>query len=564
MQFIDTSRIRVRLDQRIAAEDGTELSIDVYLPPQPGRYPVLLHRTAADNNRWPRTFGATQFQPGNADRWKAFAAQGFIVATADVRGRGDSGGTFFPFANEGADGAVTVEWLRNLPECDGTVGAFGTGYAAFCAWAAIGAGAPISAVASISPFGAVGEGLLHRGGAVRLDWLFWMHLVGGRTLQPAALPPWPEIHRHLPLMSMDSALERHDIPWRSWLEHLDAGDPFWAPLRLAERLASRPIPGLHITGWWDAHLGGARYFYEAAMRSGAPQSLVIGPWDSAAIRHSARVVGGFDFGLRSMIDVDEILVQFFAARLRGEANQWSQPGARFFMTGRNDWIDGVGWPVAATGNRVLHLASDGCANTRRGDGALRDTVGASEGMDEMIDNPAMPVEFQSNFRSFAANEWSLNLDQGHITARDEALVYTSTPLASPLTAYGRPSVTLTVRCAAPDADLYVLLSDVFPLGSRDLHLSHAPIRLATIGKFAERKPLVLTVEMNELAHDFLPGHSIRLTIVPSLFPLYARNLHREDYLFAQGPVVSAISLHHGATSLGCLRLPIVERALGTV
>ena len=51
MRFLDTSRIRVRLDQRIAASDGTQLSIDLYLPPDAGRYPVLLIRTAADNNR---------------------------------------------------------------------------------------------------------------------------------------------------------------------------------------------------------------------------------------------------------------------------------------------------------------------------------------------------------------------------------------------------------------------------------------------------------------------------------------------------------------------------------
>lgn len=561
MRFLDTTRIRVRLDQRIAASDGTQLSVDLYLPPTAGKYPVLLHRTPADNNRWPRSVGPVQLQQASADRWKAYAAQGFIVATADVRGRGDSDGEFAPFVHEGTDGATTVGWLRTLPECDGTVGAFGAGYGAFCVWAAIAAGAPIDAVACMSPFGAVGGGFLHRGGAVRLDWLFWMHLIGGRTLQPASLPPWPTVHRHLPLVSMDAALGRSDIPWRTWLEHLDPDDPFWSPLRLAERLAERPTRGLHITGWWDAQLGSARYYYEAARRSGAPQSLIIGPWDSAGVRRSAPVTGGFDLGLRSMIEVDQTLVQFFAAQLRGETNEWTKSRTRCFITGRNEWVDAEAWPSGRGRTFELHLRSNGSANTRRGDGALDAVSSSSEGFDELTHNPEIPVEFQPNFRSFAGSEWSLNLDQGHITARDEALVYTSTPIDKALIAWGRPTVTLTVRCSAADADLYVLLSDVFPLGSRDLHLTHGAIRLATVREFRSRDPLIVTLEMDEVAHEFLPGHSVRLTVVPSLFPAYARNPHQPDYLNANTSALGVISLHHGGARTGVLRMPVVEALL---
>src|SRR6185437_12646586 len=135
--------------------------------------------------------------------------------------------------------------------------------------------------------------------------------------------------------------------------------------------------------------------------------------------------------------------------------------------------------------------SDGCANTRRGDGVLTEGAPASQAADEVAHNPAMPVEFQSSFKSFAASEFSLGLDQAHITGRDEGLVYTSMPLASTLTVTGRPTVTLTVCTEAPDADLFVLLSDVFPLGSRDLHLSHAAIRLATVPAFKPGRPLDL-------------------------------------------------------------------------
>src|ERR1700722_6766694 len=159
MRFVDTSRIRIRLDERVRAHDGTELSVDLYLPSFPGRYPVLMNRTVVDNNRG----GRPGISSPPAERWKAYAAQGYIVAVSDVRGRGDADGTFIPFVNEASDGAATIAWLRSLDECNGKIGLFGSGYGAFCAWAAAVTDRHVDAIVSISPFGAVGEGLAHRG-----------------------------------------------------------------------------------------------------------------------------------------------------------------------------------------------------------------------------------------------------------------------------------------------------------------------------------------------------------------------------------------------------------------
>jgi hypothetical protein len=554
MRFLDTARIRVRLDQRIVTTDGTELSVDLYLPSVAGQYPALLIRVASDNNRPGRMLeGTVNVQAGPADRWKALAAQGFIVAAADVRGRGDSDGVFCPFVHEGSDGAETVSWLRKQRECNGLVGLFGTGYAAFCAWATIAAGAQVDAIASISPFGAVGTGLCHRGGAVRLDWLFWMHLIGGRTLQPAEIPSWPLICRHLPLISMDVALGRSDIWWKDWLQHLDATDTLWQPLALRERLAARSVPGLHITGWWDGQLPAARYYFDAASQSGAPQSLLVGPWDAAAVRRPTAIVGGFDFGPRSVIDPDETIALFFKAHLGGDRAALPRPTVRLFVTGSNEWLDYDGWPGGANCVQELHLLSEGAANTRRGDGVLGVAGSCGPIIDRLTHNPAVPVEFQPTFTGFAG--CTISLDQAHITARDEACVYTSATLGDALTVCGRAEVTLTLCTDAPDADLYVLLSDVFPLGLRDLHLSHTAVRLATLDAFLPGKPVTITLELDEIVHKFMPSHSIRLTVTPSLFPLYARNLHQARYVCATDPAIAIIELHHGVGAPARLRLP---------
>jgi putative CocE/NonD family hydrolase len=553
MRFLDTSRIRTRFDERVIAADGTELSLDLYLPPEPGSYPVLLNRTAADNNR----VGRASISPPPAERCKALAAQGYIVASADVRGRGDSGGRFVPFIHEAEDGAATVAWLRTMAECNGRIGVFGSGYGAFCAWAAAVADGHVDAIASISPFGAIGEGQVHRGGAVRLDWLFWMHLVAGRTVQPPSVPPWPRIHRHVPLATMDDALGREDIWWGQWLEHLDRHDPYWASLDLAERIAATRIPGLHVTGWWDGQVGAARYYYEAACRCGERQTLIIGPWDTAAVRRPCRSVGGFDFGPRSVIDLDETLVGFFDVYLR-HCGDPVHTQSRMFITGRNEWVSCDTSPFDGKEIFDLYLSSASGANTRRGDGRLSGVQPKDHAVDTVVHNPDVPIDFQPQFVSFAATASTAgcSLEQSHITGRDEALVFTSAPLQQPITVLGRPKVVLSVRTNAADADLCVLLSDCFPLGTRDFHLAHGAIRLQMLPGFQPGQLVTVELTLDAVAHRFYPGHQIRLTLTPSLFPLYARNMQSRGYATAIVPAVAEIELHHGPSMGTLLRLPL--------
>ncbi len=57
-----------------------------------------------------------------------FARHGYNVVIQDVRGRGDSEGEFYPFRNEGRDGADTIAWLRTRRESNGRIGMYGFSY----------------------------------------------------------------------------------------------------------------------------------------------------------------------------------------------------------------------------------------------------------------------------------------------------------------------------------------------------------------------------------------------------------------------------------------------------
>jgi putative CocE/NonD family hydrolase len=560
MRFVDTSRIRSRFDERVPMRDGVELSADVYRPARPGRYPVLLTRTPYDNNRSPRPTGSTGLgtTTAPADRYKIIAAHGFIVVAGDVRGRGDSDGDFVPFENEGSDGADLATWASALPDSDGRLGLFGAGYAGFTALVAA-AHPAVTAIAVWSPFGA-GGGLPGAGGAARLDWLLWLHLVGGRTLQPADVPPWPKILRHRPLATMHEALGRPGAPWRDWVERAQAGPGSWPALRLDEILARSAAPMLLVTGWWDAGLMAAARYWDLARASSAHRRhrLLIGPWDARSVRTPRLETGGVAWGPGSVADHDELLIDWFEGQLRGRGRPAA--GVRVFVTGRNEWADLAEWPPTGT-STTLWLTSGGAANTRRGDGRLvRDGPVDGGRPDRFTHDPDNPVPWQPGHRPFtrSGRAADLTLDTSFATTRDDTLVYTSPPVAASMTISGRGRVRLWAETDAADADWVVGIEDVFPCDGRSVHLAHGIVRARTVAAFAPGSPTVFEIPLTAVAHELLPGHSLRLVVASSLFPLYAVNLGTTDYLHGREPVLARQTIHHNMTYPSLVELPVVK------
>src|SRR5437763_216600 len=111
---------------RIPMRDKVELNATLYLPKS----------ASAIASRTPVIFTLT---PYISDSYHArgayFASHGYAFALVDVRGRGNSGGEFEPFANEARDGYDIVEWFAKQPFCDGKVTIWGGSYAGFDQWA---------------------------------------------------------------------------------------------------------------------------------------------------------------------------------------------------------------------------------------------------------------------------------------------------------------------------------------------------------------------------------------------------------------------------------------------
>lgn len=90
----------------VRMNDGVTLSTQVNAPDSGGPWPVLVARTP---------YGKT----GLAEAFSPFTLAGYAVDVQDVRGTGESKGSFSFLRDELADAADTGQWILEQPFCNG-------------------------------------------------------------------------------------------------------------------------------------------------------------------------------------------------------------------------------------------------------------------------------------------------------------------------------------------------------------------------------------------------------------------------------------------------------------
>ena len=106
---------------RIPMRDGIHLNATVYRPKGRKKVPAIFTLTP---------YIADSYHP----RAAYFSQKGYAFALVDCRGRGNSEGTFTPFANEAQDGHDIVEWMASQPWCNGSISMWGGSYGGFDQW----------------------------------------------------------------------------------------------------------------------------------------------------------------------------------------------------------------------------------------------------------------------------------------------------------------------------------------------------------------------------------------------------------------------------------------------
>jgi putative CocE/NonD family hydrolase len=518
----------VRLDRGVECllTDGTTLISDHYYPAGDGPWPTLVMRQP-----YGRDIASTVVYAHPA--W--FARHGYHVAIQDVRGRGGSTGEFYPFRNEGADGAQTIAWLRTHAACNGRIGMYGFSYQG--ATQLLAAAEQPEGLLCIAPHMTTTDlyqGWFYHQGALRLNsslgWGIQMlredaRRMGLREASERLEAAWANIRAQAALApyARHTAISDPGLPSyvRDWFTHREAGE-YWASMDVSERIDRIKIPALHIAGWFDTYLEGSIAGFLAMRQDAgsefarANQYLIAGPW--VHIPWGERV-GDANLGEAANLDTDAILLKWFDHWLKDSGSFAGEPRIRYFALGRNEWRAAQEWPAKAA--YALYLSSRGNANSRKGDGRLQqDLPDDDEPRDIFVYDPEVPVMAPGGPQALSGP-----FDQGAAELGNNLLVYTSVPATRETEIFGQPRIRLYAATSAAHADFTAKIVRVLENGRAEfvsIGIARSSWLFRGEGYSADAiHKWEFTLE--PVAFVLAPGERLRLEIASSAFPLYDRN-----------------------------------------
>jgi uncharacterized protein len=569
--------VSVERDVPMLARDGVTLRSDVWRPAAGGRLPVLLVRTPYDK---------AQASTINYAHPAWYAAQGYIVALQDVRGRWGSDGEFTPFEHERLDGHDAIEWAASLPGSNGRVGMYGGSYVgATQLLAARGAPAALKAIAPGVTGSQVYEGWTHRQGAfalaVNASWASELAAdqarragdeATWRSLSAAAADPW-RWYGHLPLDGHPPLATTGYAPYYfEWLRH-PTDDGYWGRWNIEEDYGSITAAGFHYGGWYDVFAAGTvRNFTGLSQVATSPvgrrgaerQRLVMGPWQHVA--WSSRT-GPIDHGPAAAAHIDQLQLRWFDRWLRDSGDGLEGPPVSIFLMGRGAWLEESEWPPIGMREVPLFLRSGGRANSVRGDGRLDPEPAGDEPPDVFPYDPLMPTPSLGGHSCCYPDVAPIGpADQSAVESSGRTLVYTGRTLERDLVVIGPVSVVLHAASDRRDTDFTARLCDVDPEG-RSINILEGVVRARYRAPGAppnEIQPGVCyeyRIELGVVAHSFAAGHRVRLQVASSDFPQWDRNLNTGGPLGQEGPLSALVAtqvVEHSAARPSRLLLPLVE------
>lgn len=501
---------------KIRTPDEVVLATDVLRADDTGRRPCLVQRVPYGRRNPAIVNGALDVRRA--------VAEGFVVVTQDCRGRGDSTGKFAPFVDEQRDAIATLDWIRQQPWSDGTVGMFGRSYAAINQWLAADSGHP--ALRAIAPTlsGADPRDWIRPAGVLESGFVLWWTI---RYLAPEALERHEGPHA-AEAATLQELIADPDAFLSGELDHsiLHGLLPF-LPEWLANREPSTGVPSpsrcripvFATAGWFDIFARGTLDSFASLAHHDASR-LVVGPW-----AHGGGFSGVFpdwDAGHRgsdAAVDLTTRQLDWFRACLSGQRDVEGPP-IQVFQCGDNVWIDEEEWPVP--GGRVHSYGVDSDS-----DGFLR-LVGqrhnsAVTGAVLVPRSPADPVSTRGGQSFLPGMEVAALAGprrQDDLLGRPDLVVIVGDRLEQPLRVCGEVSLRVTVVSAGPgesseqDGLLCVRLADRAPGGAAVVVLEAAARVPARHG------PHPLTVRLGPVGWTFERGHEPLLILSRTSVPRF--------------------------------------------
>jgi len=564
----ETPKIDLLWGQKVPMRDGVNLNATVFKP-HDQKTPL------------PAVFTFTPYVSDTyQERATYFAKNGYAFALVDVRGRGNSGGAFEPFMNDGRDGHDVVEWLAKQPWCDGKVAMWGGSHAGFNQWSTL-KEFPAH-LSTIVPAAAAHMGVdfpFYKNifGPYMIQWLTFTSGVTGNAnlfnLSEYWISKFSELFvSHAPFKDLGLIAGNASGILQKWIEH-PTSDEYWdSAIPTEEDYRRMSVPILTITGHYDGDQPGAMTFYRNHMKYGSPEAkkqhyIIIGPWDHPGTRTPKREFGGMAFGESSVLDMNDLHRQWYDWTMKkGEKPGFLKNRVAYYVPGAEVWKYADDLESIPTGTMKLFLDS---SNGHTGDafhsGTLSEKEPSGSAPDaftyDPLDTRPASVYKKDYFPTFITDQ------RNALNLFGNGLVYHTEPFEAEMELTGFAKLSAWVEMDVPDTDFSAEVCEIREDGTSVL-LTQDFMR-ARYRNSLRREELVKPGEVNRYLFDWFTFFSrqvaknsrLRLTF-NCINNIYFEKNYNSGGVVAEESGKDArtahVKLYHDKARPSCLEIPTVK------
>jgi putative CocE/NonD family hydrolase len=469
----------------VTMSDGTVLRADIYAPTTPdgspakGPFPVVMTQSP-----YGKDAGLGAAGQNGTGEFSYLVERGYIDVVADVRGAGDSHGSWNLFDPvQAQDGAELVRWAARLPHSSGKVGLYGSSYLGIdqlLTASRVGKRSPLKAIFPVIAGNDLYRDVAYFGGvpglefdAVFLGLTAGLHMTNPLVETGRATEPDPADTVQVETEHAGGLLSYHadsilDTELNGEQRYDEA---YWQarnPRSILKKVVANRIPAFLVGGWFDLFQRGEPLNFSGLQNAWAKRPV------SAPMRERQRLTSRYQLLMGPWyhvtagdgIDMPRLHLQWFDRWLKGIDTGITEARTplHLFQLGGGKYLEARRYPFPEATPTTYYLGAGNTLSTAKPkDAAGADPIvftGATSPCDRQSDQwGAGAVALATGDQNPCAD------DDRTLQAGPGALTYTTAPFTSDRLIAGPIAATLYATSTRPDTFFEATIEDIDPGGS---------------------------------------------------------------------------------------------------